>query len=167
MIQTTLAFDQARRGGQPPQLALVIQLINATLVIVGDGVSGLDAGVLYRLDGSRILDGSWTLGADVQTVHRGLVSVGDLRFGDSAGGDPVSSRLAVLPTKRTTLHAEVENATGLIGDVLANEPLVGKRGELRATYPGLSLLDMATLFAGEVYHEDLDYERLALDLRSA
>ena len=167
MIQTTLAYEQKRRRGLVPQLALSIQLLNTTLIIVGAGVEGLDDGILTRLDGSRALDGSWQLGVSVHLVSRGLLSISDVTEGDKAGGDPSAPMLTVLPSRATTLRAEIDNTTGALASIAENEPLLGKRAELRLTYPGLRVADMPIRFSGEIAAEELGYERAVLELRGA
>lgn len=167
MIQTTLAYEKKRQTGQPPQLGVFIQLINTTLVLAAAGVAGLDAGELYLADGSRLADGSITAGTDVQTVHRGLLSADALVEGDESGGNAVTGGLVVLPSRRTTTRIEVDNATGLIAEMLDNEPFVGKRVQYRLLYPGLVATDMPTRFAGEIFRETVTAETAVFEMRSA
>lgn len=166
MIQTTLAFEKKRRSGQPPQLALYIQLINSTLVLSAAGVEGLDAGVLYKADGSKKADGSITAGELVHTVARSLLSLEDLSLGEELAGDPNAPRVTVMPSRKGTTRAVIDNTTGLLGELMANEPFLGKAAEVRLTYPGLTLTDMPTAFSGEVAGEEIG-EHVVLDLRSA
>lgn len=167
MIETTLAFDARRRSGDPPQVALFVQLAASTLVIAAAGVEGLDEGVLWKADGAHKADGSIQAGTDVQTVYRSLIEVGDLEEGDESGGDPRAPRLTVMPSRKTRWRVVLDNATGLMGDLLVNEPLVAKRAELRLLYPGLALADMPVRFSGEVLSEELTYETLTLELQGA
>lgn len=166
MLATTLAFEQQRRTGRLPQVGLFVQLTGTTAVFVGDGLTGLDAGVLYLADGSQKADGSILAGGDVQTVYRNLLSVDDLVEGDASGGSAGAPMLAVLPAARVTTRATMSNTVRRMGDLIANEPLIGKRAELRPQFPGLVTTDMPTRFSGEVNKVTLTPLNLILDLRS-
>lgn len=162
MLQSTLAFESQRKTGRVPQLAFVAHTATGDVVFAEDGVTVADTLVLYRADGSRRADGTTLAGPAGEVVYRGALRIGRLEEGDEGSG-PVS----VLPSRRGTVEIDLDNATGILSDLLLTVPFIGTDGDVVLTFPGLAVTDRLSRFRGEISRVTLTDDRCIVEVRSA
>jgi hypothetical protein len=163
VIQSSLAFESDRKTGRLPQLALVVHTQSGDVVLARDGVAIADATALYKADGSRLADGTTPAGGTTgEVVYRGALTIGFLHEGDEGVGV-----VTVLPSRRGEMQIDLDNATGLLSDLLLTVPMVGTDADVVLTFPGLPVTDRLARFRGEIARVVLENERCAVEVRSA
>lgn len=161
MINTTLPVAQYVATGRPFQWALVLELLQGTVLFAMDGI-GTDLGKLYKYDGEIRYDGVGTYG-HIFVAFYNVMSIGPLEQGDVGTQTTVSA----VNTRRSQFIAELSNATGELSDMMATEAFVGKDVQLVAAYPGLTREAWPIFFSGEIYHVALDDEKVKIEMRTA
>jgi hypothetical protein len=163
VIHATLAFESQRQTGRIPQAALVVHLRTGDVIFAGDGVAVDDALVVYLADGSRIADGGTFAGLAGEIVYRGRL----LELGRLEEGDDDAEGFAAMPSRRGSFTATLDNADGLISQLMLTVPLVGNDASLAFSFPGLDVDDRLFRFRAEIARVEISDERVTLEQRTA
>lgn len=160
MIQTSLDVARYIASGKELQWAIRLKLLQGTVFFCMDGMR--PGGDLFKYNGEIKYDGTATYGSLV-TAFYNVIAISPLEQGDIGSQTTVNA----LESRRAQFTADLANATGEIGDMMATEAFVGKDAELMVAYPGLPQSQWPILFTGEVSHVVLDDEKVRLEMRTA